>query len=157
MTFAKSLGFWALSPCAKSKQPPFLWSDSSSGQTYVRIVQAAQQDSPMTNASACGSHIRGATATAVYRHLQAADPGVIPVQEGRSIRAFEDGASLCLGKIKLGKPIQGGGKFPFYKTLLTSCQNRWCLTLWAQSEYVIFWLPVFLCPVRRPQFIRMLA
>ena len=69
-------------------------------------------DSPMTNASACGSHIRGATATAVYRHLQAIDPGVITVQESRSIRAFENSASLCFGKIKLRKPIQGGGKFP---------------------------------------------
>ena len=150
MTFAKSLGFWALSPCAKSKQPPFLWSDSSSGQTYVRIVQAAQQDSPMTNASACGSHIRGATATAVYRHLQAADPWVIPVQEGRSIRAFENGASLCLGEINR-KPISLLQNSPHY------LPKQVVPHLWAQFEYVIFWLPVFFCPVRRPQFMRMLA
>ena len=42
----------------------------------------------MTNTSACGGHIRGAAAAAVNRHLEAADPRIMTVEESRSIRVL---------------------------------------------------------------------
>lgn len=52
----------------------------------------------MTNASACGGHIRGTAAAAVDRHLEATDPRIMIIEESRPIRVLENGTSLCWWK-----------------------------------------------------------